>query len=104
MEEFHSHIQTEAARKTGDATQGKNFLRRLRKSMDIAKHLAKIYEPYMFYGARFDNSNTEKLWEEMSQEEQRNFGFDVRSIDWKDYICNIYIPGVMTHSLKGRGM
>ncbi|PIA59374.1 hypothetical protein AQUCO_00400330v1 [Aquilegia coerulea] len=53
---------------------------------------------------RFDNSNTEKLWEEMSQEEQRSFGFDVRSIDWKDYICNIHIPGVMTHSLKGRGM
>ncbi|KAF5187518.1 Fatty acyl-coa reductase [Thalictrum thalictroides] len=104
MDDFHSHIRTEAVQRSADATQGAILSKKLQKSLDIAQHLAQIYEPYMFYGGRFDNSNTQRLLEEMSHEEQRCFGFDVSNIDWKDYICNIHIPGVMTHALKGRGM
>lgn len=40
----------------------------------------------------------------MSEEEKRTFGFDVGSIDWKDYISNIHIPGLRSHVVKGRGM
>lgn len=53
---------------------------------------------------RFDNSNTEDLMECMSEEEKRDFGFDVRSIDWKDYIKNVHIPGVRRHLMKERRM
>lgn len=53
---------------------------------------------------RFDNSNTKRLLETMSEEEKVSFGFDVETIDWKDYIKNVHIPGLRRHVMKGRGM
>lgn len=53
--------------------------------------------------SRFDNSNTQRLMECMSKEERWQFGFDVESIDWKDYISNVHIPGLRKHVMKGRG-
>uniref|UniRef100_A0A2K2A4W9 Fatty acyl-CoA reductase n=1 Tax=Populus trichocarpa TaxID=3694 RepID=A0A2K2A4W9_POPTR len=75
-----------------------------RKSLEQAKYLANIYEPYTFYGGRFDNSNTQKLMERMSENEKGEFGFDVGSMDWRDYITNVHIPGLRRHVMKGRGM
>lgn len=58
----------------------------------------------VFVAFRFDNSNTERLMECMSEEEREEFGFDVGNIDWKDYISNVHIPGLRRHVMKGRGM
>jgi fatty acyl-CoA reductase len=55
-------------------------------------------------GCRFDNGNTEGLIAEMSAEEKAAFHFDVRSIDWTDYITNVHIPGLRKHVMKGRGV
>lgn len=52
---------------------------------------------------RFDNSNTKILLGFMSEEERQQFDFDVESIDWKDYISNVHIPGLRRHVLKDRG-
>lgn len=38
----------------------------------------------------------------MSEEEKREFGFDVESIDWTDYITNVHIPGLKRHVMKGK--
>jgi fatty acyl-CoA reductase len=40
----------------------------------------------------------------MSAEEKAAFHFDVRSIDWTDYITNVHIPGLRKHVMKGRGV
>uniref|UniRef100_A0A0D9VPY8 Fatty acyl-CoA reductase C-terminal domain-containing protein n=1 Tax=Leersia perrieri TaxID=77586 RepID=A0A0D9VPY8_9ORYZ len=40
----------------------------------------------------------------MSEEEKARFHFDVRSIDWTDYITNVHIPGLRKHVMKGRGV
>lgn len=40
--------------------------------------------------------------ESMSIQEKQEFGFDIESIDWKDYIKNIHIPGLRRHVMKGR--
>ena len=40
--------------------------------------------------------------EGMSLEEIRDFGFNVGSINWEDYILNVHIPGFRRHVLKGR--
>ncbi|KAG0448444.1 hypothetical protein HPP92_027833 [Vanilla planifolia] len=72
--------------------------------VEQAKHLANLYEPYTFYSGRFDNTNTQRLIVEMSEEEKREFSFDVGGIDWEDYITNIHIPGLRRHVMKGRGM
>lgn len=67
------------------------------------KYMAKIHEPYSFCKARFDISNSEKLSQELSPEERESFGFDVKDIEWKNYIGNIHIPGLRKHVWKGRG-
>ncbi|XP_021283137.1 fatty acyl-CoA reductase 2 [Herrania umbratica] len=111
MEDFSAHLWRDATQRTGltaVASWSGKLSQKLeticRKSVEQAKYLANIYEPYTFYGGRFDNSNTERLMEIMSEEEKRNFGFDVESIDWKDYIKNVHIPGLRRHVMKGRGM
>ncbi|XP_020585176.1 fatty acyl-CoA reductase 2-like [Phalaenopsis equestris] len=82
----------------------KKFQNICMKIVDQAKYLANIYEPYTFYGGRFDNTNTQNLMGEMSEEERKKFGFDVGEINWEDYISNVHIPGLRRYVMKGRGM
>ncbi|KAK0584597.1 hypothetical protein LWI29_015925 [Acer saccharum] len=112
MEDFSEQLWRDAIQRSGLSPMASNSNGKLsqklevicRKSVEQAKYLAKIYEPYTFYSGRFDNSNTERLMEMMSEEEKNEFGFDVGSIDWKDYITNVHIPGLKRHVMKGRGM
>ncbi|KAL2604793.1 hypothetical protein AAZV13_09G086700 [Glycine max] len=110
-EEFSGHLWRDAIQKRGitamassKAKMSQKLENMCRKSVEQAKYLANIYEPYTFYGGRFDNSNTQRLMESMSEEEKREFDFDVKSIDWNDYITNVHIPGLRRHVMKGRGM
>lgn len=100
MEDFYRQALGTASNSptttAGLSTSGRYMLEQL-------KYMAKIYEPYAFYKGRFDISNSEKLFQELSEEEQQSFGFDVKDIQWKDYIGNIHIPGLRQHVLKGRG-
>ncbi|GLT96270.1 hypothetical protein SLE2022_139070 [Rubroshorea leprosula] len=111
MEELSTHLWRDAIDRSGltavassDGKLSQKLELICRKSVDQAKYLANLYEPYTFYGGRFDNSNAQGLMEIMSEEEKRCFGFDVGSIDWKDYIKNVHIPGLRRHVMKGRGM
>ncbi|GMH08227.1 hypothetical protein Nepgr_010067 [Nepenthes gracilis] len=118
MEDFSSHIWMETIRQIGSSTAAataaaapilnRNLSRKLekicKKYVEQAMHLASVYQPYSFYGGRFDSSRTQSLAEIMSEEEKRTFHFDVGSIDWKDYISNIHIPGLRRHVMKGRGL
>uniref|UniRef100_A0A7N0UTZ5 Fatty acyl-CoA reductase n=1 Tax=Kalanchoe fedtschenkoi TaxID=63787 RepID=A0A7N0UTZ5_KALFE len=105
MDDFCAHIRQDAIKRSQSTASC--MPRRLegicKKSVEQAKHLANIYQPYTFYGGRFDNSNTERLMEMMSEEERKMFGFDVGSIKWEDYIVNVHIPGLRRHVMKGRG-
>ncbi|XP_031128582.1 fatty acyl-CoA reductase 2 [Ipomoea triloba] len=110
MEALSSHLWRDAIDRSGLTALGDSkgklstkLENICRKSVEQAKYLASIYEPYTFYGGRFDNSNAQKLMECMSNEERWQFGFDVESIDWKDYISNVHIPGLRRHVMKGRG-
>ncbi|KAK6945409.1 Fatty acyl-CoA reductase, C-terminal [Dillenia turbinata] len=109
-EDFSSDLWRDAVQRSGVSsmtTSGKlsQKLENIwRKSVEQVKYLANIYQPYTFYGGRFDNSNTQRLMELMSGEERRIFGFDVGSIDRKEYVTNIHIPGLRRHVMKGRGM
>ncbi|KAL6997522.1 Fatty acyl-CoA reductase 2 [Sarracenia purpurea var. burkii] len=114
MEDFSNHLLGEVAHRrsglvaamatppNGKLTQKLDSI--WRKSMEQSKYLASIYQPYTFYGGRFDNSNTKRLMECLSEEEREEFGFEVENIDWKDYISNVHIPGLRKHVMKGRGM
>ncbi|KAM7261594.1 hypothetical protein ACFE04_020671 [Oxalis oulophora] len=111
MEDFSSHLWTDAVQRSGLtalSSSNEKLSQKLetmcRKSVEQAKYLANLYEPYTFYGGRFDNSNTQRLMETMSEEERRKFDFDVRNIDWNQYITKVHIPGLRRHVMKGRGM
>ncbi|KAG8095988.1 hypothetical protein GUJ93_ZPchr0013g37008 [Zizania palustris] len=116
MEQFASYVETDALLRTARAAAGagagagagdERLSQRVRelcaKSIEQTIHLGSIYQPYTFYGGRFDNGNTEALIAEMSEEEKARFHCDVRSIDWTDYITNVHIPGLRKHVMKGRG-
>lgn len=110
MEGFSSDIWKETVRhlrslpaSNGHSSGGK-LEKVCRKVVEQAKSLASMYQPYCFYGGRFDSTCTQSLFEIMSDEERRMFHFDVGSIDWQDYISNIHIPGLRRHVMKGRGL
>ncbi|XP_041006397.1 fatty acyl-CoA reductase 2, chloroplastic-like isoform X2 [Juglans microcarpa x Juglans regia] len=100
MDEFSAHISRDTIQQNSNGKLPQEFENSCRKLVERAKYLANIYEPYMFYPGRFVNSNAQRLMESMSEEEKRMFGFDVRSIDWKDYILNVHIPGLRTHAMN----
>ncbi|CAN6313927.1 unnamed protein product [Urochloa humidicola] len=105
MDQFADYVETDALVR---AEQGHQRRRRARelcaRSVEQAVHLGSIYQPYTFYGGRFDNANTEALLAAMSPAERARFLFDVRSLDWADYITNVHIPGLRKHVMKGRGL
>ena len=53
------------------------------------------------YVCRFDTSNTQELYENLSSEEKLLFGFNFNDIDWETYKKKIHIPGLRKHVLKG---
>ncbi|KAH9309282.1 hypothetical protein KI387_037193 [Taxus chinensis] len=60
--------------------------------------LADLYEPFIFFKGSFDNSNTRRLWAELSEEEQEQFKFDVECINWTKYFCDVHIPGLLKYT------
>uniref|UniRef100_A0A0D9Z2K1 Fatty acyl-CoA reductase n=1 Tax=Oryza glumipatula TaxID=40148 RepID=A0A0D9Z2K1_9ORYZ len=114
MEQFASYVETDALLRAarlagaGAGAGDERVSQRLRelcaKSVEQTIYLGSIYQPYTFYGGRFDNGNTEALIGEMSEEEKARFHFDVRSIEWTDYITKVHIPGLRKHVMKGRGV
>ncbi|CAF2048025.1 unnamed protein product [Brassica rapa] len=64
--------------------------------------LARTYQPYTFFQARFDDTNTRGLIQELSMEERRMFGFNGRDIDWEHYIVNVHLPGLKRELFRGR--
>ncbi|XP_030930989.1 fatty acyl-CoA reductase 2-like [Quercus lobata] len=109
MDSFSSYISDELAQRSAlmDATvldtklQGQLEMKSKKKA-ELILHMAQLYWPYAFYGGRFDNRNTQKLMEDMSLEEMRDFGFDVRGINWEHYIVDVHIPGLRRHVMKER--
>lgn len=73
------------------------------KTFQQLNYLAKIYQPYTFYSGRFDSSNTEQLYNELTPEEKQRFFFDLKEIDWPQYIVDVHLPGLRKYVLKGRG-
>ncbi len=56
--------------------------------------LTDIYTPYMYLDCRFETRNTRRLYESLDSEDREKFNFDVRRIDWREYVQDIHIPGL----------
>ncbi|XP_010544518.1 PREDICTED: fatty acyl-CoA reductase 6, chloroplastic-like [Tarenaya hassleriana] len=73
-----------------------------KKKIKYFVDIAEAYEPVTFTKARFDNTNTRKLLEDMTLEERKMFGFNTGSIDWEHYFMNVHLPGLKRHVMQGR--
>ncbi|KAI5388807.1 probable fatty acyl-CoA reductase 4 isoform X1 [Lathyrus oleraceus] len=72
------------------------------KKIRMVKRLAKLYKPYVFFKAVFDDTNTENLRRETKvyNMKDENLEFDPSSINWKDYMMNTHIPGLVKYAMK----
>ncbi|KAL1191510.1 Fatty acyl-CoA reductase 6 [Cardamine amara subsp. amara] len=80
--------------------EGRGLSMQGKRKLDYFVSLAKTYEPYTFFKARFEDTNTTSLLQEMSMEERKMFDFDIRGIDWEHYIVNIHLPGLKKEILS----
>src|SRR5262249_3377905 len=71
-----------------------------RAGLDLLLYYVDIYAPYTTFEARFKTAHTAGLWNALTPQDQRLFPFDVRGIDWRDYIGNIHIPGLKRNVLN----
>ncbi|GFY81651.1 Jojoba acyl CoA reductase-related male sterility protein [Actinidia rufa] len=108
MDEFSKYIWGEVALKCGIVGATSNFDKKVeekcKRKVKQLMRLTKMYEPFMFNDGWFHNGNIKKLMDEMSEEEEEDFGIDFGSINWRNYITQVHIPGIKKHVLKGRLM
>ncbi|XP_022556664.1 fatty acyl-CoA reductase 6, chloroplastic isoform X2 [Brassica napus] len=101
LEEFTSSVskairKQERAMKNGEeeAESHTTLSMKGKRKLKYFVSLAKTYQPYMFFQARFDDTNTRSLLNELSVEERKMFEFDGSCIDWEHYFINIHLPGL----------
>jgi long-chain acyl-CoA synthetase len=71
-----------------------------RAALDLLLYYIDIYSPYTSIESRYSTANTAQLWAWLPPEDQRLFPFDPGSIDWRDYIGNVHIPGLKRNVLN----
>ena len=63
--------------------------------LDQASGYVELYGAYAECEALYGVSNLLGLWEELSEQDQADFGFDPRIVDWKHYVQNVHLPSVV---------
>ena len=63
--------------------------------LDQASGYVELYGAYAECEALYGLENLLGLWDEISDEDRENFGFDPRVIDWKHYVQNVHLPSVV---------
>ena len=56
------------------------------KISSMMQKSTKALEPFTTNSWEWTHSNMDKLWEEMAPEDRETFGFDIRKLDWLDYL------------------
>lgn len=75
-----------------DWSQSLRNIERLGSRMD---DVLAMYQPFIHDNAyQFVTDNIERLSAELSESDRNAFGFDLGSLDWRDYWLNVHIPGL----------
>lgn len=72
----------------------RSWYRAKRLGVERLTYYARIYGPYAEAKCLYLTDRTKAVWDSLTEEEQRTFNFNVASIDWREYIQDIHIPGV----------
>ncbi|KAL4310791.1 hypothetical protein GQ457_01G025120 [Hibiscus cannabinus] len=100
LPDFSTHLWTSSEAAQFSSKKMFEFI----KFKEHAEYLATVYLPYAFHTDWLDDSKTRGLIGSMSEEEKKKFGCDAKSIEWKDYIVNVHIPGLRRHIWKEKGL
>ncbi|XP_051126509.1 fatty acyl-CoA reductase 2, chloroplastic-like [Andrographis paniculata] len=95
FKDFFEHTQEQISRQSAQS------ISQCKAKAAYAKQLGKMYEFTGFFPATFHTGNTQKLLQEMSEEERLDFEVDVKKIDWRNYFQEIHIPGLRKHVING---
>jgi long-chain acyl-CoA synthetase len=66
-------------------------------------YFAKIYAPYTHMNCRFSDDALRALRDKLHPADQREFSFDVESLDWSEYLIHRHVPGLRSFVLGGGG-
>ncbi len=73
----------------------KTPLARAQRNLEKVEKLIQLFEPFILFNEQdFVAENVEKLAHALRPEEQADFGYDTRSIDWWEYWINVHIPAL----------
>ncbi|MGA8152064.1 MAG: SDR family oxidoreductase [Terriglobales bacterium] len=68
---------------------------RAQRNLEKVEKLIELFEPFILLNEQdFVAENVEKLAYALQPEEQADFGYDTRSIDWWEYWLNVHIPAL----------
>jgi fatty acyl-CoA reductase len=65
-----------------------------RSALDRLAMYARLYGPYAEVRCQYLTHNLREVWDSLSPEEQAQFNFNMRSIDWANYIQEVHIGGI----------
>ncbi|MQF82817.1 hypothetical protein FIM02_01490, partial [SAR202 cluster bacterium AD-802-E10_MRT_200m] len=69
-------------------------LKSRRTALERLKHYVEIYGPYSEVRCQYQTSNLRSILNGLTIDEKQKFDFDVKNIDWKHYVQDVYIPGI----------
>jgi len=69
------------------------------KISTLMQKSTKALEPFTTNSWKWEHSNMDKLWEVMNEEDRQIFGFDIRELDWLQYI-ETYVQGIRQYLFK----
>jgi len=69
------------------------------RQIDQILYFAKIYAPYTQLSCRFADDGLAAIRDGLVPDDQAKFPFDVKRIDWSDYIVNRHVPGLRSFVL-----
>ena len=75
-------------------------LRGTEKMLGMVDKMLRQYRPFIYdYSYQFVTENLVRSTERLSDEDRERFGFDVESIDWRQYWSKVQVPGLMKWSI-----
>ncbi|KAJ7947967.1 Fatty acyl-CoA reductase [Quillaja saponaria] len=82
----------------------KNVYNDNKRKIKTVFRIVELYKPYVLFKGIFNDSNMENLEKKYSKlgldDDDEEFNFDPKSIDWPDYMMNEHIPGLIKYALK----
>jgi fatty acyl-CoA reductase len=70
-------------------------LARQERDLEKVVKLITLFEPFILENDHvFEAANVERLSEALPPEEEADFGYDARALDWWDYWINVHIPAL----------